>query len=93
MRLSFKVCQEILENLKATESWLFLPSVLEGQMKRFMLLLDLKRRCLVSFESGLALETINQGLPVVPFWSDRIHQRLRENLRTFKGQVDLRICK
>ena len=62
-------------------------------MKRFMLLLDLKWRCLVSFDSGLALERINQGLPVVPFWSDRIHQRLRENLRTFEGQVDLRICK
>ncbi|MBD1814343.1 MULTISPECIES: hypothetical protein [unclassified Microcoleus] len=42
MGLSFKVCQEILENLKATELWLFQPSVLEGQMKRFMLLLDLK---------------------------------------------------
>ncbi|HEY9693725.1 MAG TPA: hypothetical protein V6D15_16085 [Oculatellaceae cyanobacterium] len=59
--------------------------------KRFMLLLDLKRQCLVSFDSGLALETINQGLPVVPFWSEyasrtlreRIHQRLRENLSNF----------
>jgi hypothetical protein len=56
-----------METLKAIESWLFQPSVLEGQMKRFMLLLDLKPRCLVSFESGLALETINQDLPVVPF--------------------------
>lgn len=83
MGLSFEVCQEMLETLKATESWLFQPSVLEGQMKRFMLLLDLKRRCLVSFDSGLALETINQGLPVVPFWSDRIHQRLRDNLSSF----------
>ncbi|MEG5066344.1 hypothetical protein QUB33_22270 [Microcoleus sp. B3-A4] len=88
MGLSFKVCQEILENLKATESWLFQPSVLEGQMKRFMLLLDLKRRCLVSFESGLALETINQGLPVVAFWSDRIHQRLRDNLSSFATAGD-----
>ena len=48
-----------------------------------MLLLDLKRRCLVSFDSGWALKTINQGLPVVPFWSDRIHQRLRDNLSSF----------
>ncbi|MEZ2231570.1 MerR family transcriptional regulator [Microcoleus sp.] len=84
MGLSFEVCQEMLETLKATESWLFQPSVLEGQRKRFMLLLDLKRRCLVNFDSGLALETINRGLPVVPFWSDRIHQRLRENLRSFE---------
>ena len=61
MGLSFEVCQEMLETLKATESWLFQPSVLEGQMKRFMLLLDLKRRCLVNFDSGLALETIYDG--------------------------------
>jgi len=74
---------ENTETLKAIDSWLFQPSVLEGQMKRFMLLLDLKRRCLVSFDSGLALETINQGFPVVPFWSDRIHQRLRDNLSSF----------
>ncbi|MFE1748016.1 MerR family transcriptional regulator [Coleofasciculus sp. H7-2] len=88
MGLSFEVCQEVLETLKASESWLFQPSVLEGQMKRFMLLLDLKRQCLVSFDSGLALETINQGLPVVPFWSDRIHQRLRDNLSSFATAGD-----
>jgi hypothetical protein len=40
MGLSFELCQEILETLEAIESWLFQPSVLEGQMKRFMLLLD-----------------------------------------------------
>jgi hypothetical protein len=57
-------------------------------MKRFMLLLDLKRRCLVSFDSGLALETINQGFPVVPFGSDRIHQRLRDNLSSLATAGD-----
>jgi hypothetical protein len=62
--------------------------VLEGEIKRFMLLLDLKWRCLVSFDSGLALETINQGLPVVPLWSDRIHQRLRDNLSSFATAGD-----
>jgi len=85
--LSFEVCQEVLETLKANESWLFQPSALEGQMKRFMLLLDLKRRCLVNFDSGLALETINQGLPVVPFWSDRIHKRLQDNLEKISNRV------
>jgi DNA-binding transcriptional MerR regulator len=88
MGLSFEVCQEVLEMLKASESWLFEPSVLEGQMKRFMLLLDLKRRCLVNFDSGLALETINRGWPVVLFWSDRIHQRLRDNLSSFASLGD-----
>jgi hypothetical protein len=62
--------------------------VLEGEIKRFMLLLDLKWRCLVSFDSGLALERISQGLPVVPLWSDRIHQRLRDNLSSFATAGD-----
>lgn len=86
--LSFEVCREVLETLKASESWLFQPSVSEGQRSRFMLLLDLKRRRLVDFDSNLALETINQGLAVVPFWGDRIHQRLRDNLSSFATAGD-----
>jgi hypothetical protein len=45
--------------------------------------IGLKVAMLVSFDSGWAWETINQGLPVVPFWSDRIHQRLQQNLTRF----------
>ncbi|HEY9634773.1 MAG TPA: hypothetical protein V6D14_15330 [Coleofasciculaceae cyanobacterium] len=41
-------------------------------------------RELVGCDRDLAIETIDRGLPVVPFWSDRIHQRLRENLRSFE---------
>ncbi len=39
---------------------------------------------LVEFDISLAMETIDRGSPVVPFWSDRIHQRLRENLKSFE---------
>ncbi len=86
--LSFEVCREILEILKTNESWLFGQSLSEQQMKRFMLLMDSKQRCLVDFNSDLALQTINQGLSVVPFWSDRIHQRLRDNLSSFATTGD-----
>jgi hypothetical protein len=41
-------------------------------------------RELVDFDRGLAIETIDRGSPVVPFWSDRIHQRLQENLKSFE---------
>jgi hypothetical protein len=39
---------------------------------------------LVDFDRGLAMETIDGGSPVVPFWSDRIYKRLRENLKSFE---------
>jgi hypothetical protein len=55
-------------------------------MKRLMLVPDSQEqlRELVDFDRGLAMETIDRGSPVVPFWSDRIHQRLRDNLRSFE---------
>ncbi|WP_275265866.1 hypothetical protein [Gloeothece citriformis] len=38
-------------------------------------------------ENQVALETIKEGLPVVPFWCDRIRQRLWKNLnRTIKSE-------
>ncbi|MEH1963255.1 MAG: hypothetical protein V7L05_26080 [Nostoc sp.] len=37
----------------------------------------------VDFDSKLALETINNGFSVACFWSDRIYQRLQENLGNY----------
>jgi hypothetical protein len=84
--LSFEVCQHVLEIVKARESWMFDGSVAEDEMKRLMLVSDSQEqlRELVRFDRGLAMETIDRGSPVVPFWCDRIHQRLRENLKSFE---------
>jgi DNA-binding transcriptional MerR regulator len=84
--LSFEVCQHVLGILKARESWIFEESVAEDEMKRLMLVPDSQEQLLelVDFDRGLAIETIDRGSPVVSFWSDRIHQRLRENLRSFE---------
>ena len=84
--LSFEVCQHVLDILKARESWMFEESVAKEEMKRLMLVPDSQEqlRELVGFDRGLAIETIDRGLPVVPFWSDRIHQRLQDNLKSFE---------
>ena len=85
MGLSFEVCQHVLGILKARESWMFEESVAEDEMKRLMLVLDSQEqlRELVEFDRGLAMETIDRGSPVVPFWSDRIYKRLQQNLTSF----------
>ncbi|HEY9861416.1 MAG TPA: MerR family transcriptional regulator [Candidatus Obscuribacterales bacterium] len=86
MGLSFKVCQHVLEIVKARESWMFDESVAKEEMKRLMLVQDSQEqlRELVEFDRDLAIETIDRGLPVVPFWSDLIHQRLQDNLKSFE---------
>ncbi len=83
--LSFEVCQHILGILKARESWMFDESVAKEEMKRLMLVPDSQEQPfkLVDFDRGLAMETIERGAPVVPFWSELIHQRLRQNLISF----------
>src|SRR4028118_952086 len=70
--LSFEVCQHVLGILKARESWMFDQSVAKEEMKRLMLVPDSQEqlRELVEFDRGLAMETIDRGSPVVPFWSD-----------------------
>jgi DNA-binding transcriptional MerR regulator len=83
--LSFEVCQHILGILKARESWMFKESVAEEEMKRLMLVPDAQKQPLklVDFDKGLAMATIDSGLPVVPFWCDRIYKRLQQNLTSF----------
>jgi hypothetical protein len=83
--LSFEVCQHVLGILKARESWMFDESVAKEEMKRLMLVPDSREqlRELVGFDRGWAMETIDQGSPVVPFWCDHIYKRLQQNLTSF----------
>ncbi|MEW6499162.1 MAG: helix-turn-helix domain-containing protein [Cyanobacteriota bacterium] len=86
--LSFELCQHVLGIIKARESWMFDESVAKREMKRLMLVPDSQEqlRELVDFDRGLAMETIDRGSPVVPFWSDRIYKRLQQNLTSFGQQ-------
>jgi hypothetical protein len=38
---------------------------------------------LAEFDQQAALEALSQGQSVIPFWGDRVHQQLRDNLSNF----------
>lgn len=87
--LNFELCQVALETLKAREPWLFEESVPQEKMKRLMLLptpSQKERLQLAEFDKQAAMEALCQGQTVIPFWSDLVHQRLRENLSSVGHQ-------
>ncbi|MHC5720338.1 MAG: MerR family transcriptional regulator, partial [Nostoc sp.] len=63
-------------------------SLPEEKMKRLMLLTTRspeKPLQLAEFDKQVALEALCQGQTVIPFWCDRIHQKLRDNLKRFSS--------
>jgi len=47
-----------------------------------MILMNRNNLELAIYDAEDAFLRVNRlGLPLVPFWSDRIHERLRENLK------------
>lgn len=86
--LNFEVCHAALETLRKREPWLFNESVPEEKMKRLMLLPTRSPEQplqLVEFDKQVALEALCQGQTVIPFWGDRVHQQLRDNLKSFSS--------
>lgn len=84
--LNFEVCHAALETLREREPWLFNESVPEEKMKRLMLLPTRSPEQplqLVEFDKQAALEALCQGQTVIPFWGDRIHELLHQNLKRF----------
>jgi DNA-binding transcriptional MerR regulator len=86
--LNFEMCHLALKILRERESWLFDEFVPEEKMKRLMFLptrspeQPLK---IAEFDKQAALEALCQGQIVIPFWGDRIHQQLRDNLKNFSS--------
>ncbi|MGB3207608.1 MAG: MerR family transcriptional regulator [Crinalium sp.] len=92
--LSFELCREALETLKAKESWLFDDSVPLHKMKRLMFLLTESQEQkfkLAEFDKKTALEAFSQGQAVIPFWGDRVRERLSQNLKNFKRSLSIEI--
>jgi DNA-binding transcriptional MerR regulator len=83
--LSFEVSQEVLQILKKKEPWLFDVSLAKDKDKRLMLFLKINENALhlTEFDLKLAQEKIEEGYPVVPFWLDRIYEKLQNNLKVF----------
>lgn len=86
--LNFEVCHAALQTLREQEPWLFNESLPEEKMKRLMLLTTRSPEQplqLAEFDKQVALEALCQGRTVIPFWCDRIHQQLRDNLKSFSS--------
>ncbi|MHC5599271.1 MAG: MerR family transcriptional regulator [Nostoc sp.] len=84
--LSFEVCREALAMLQDKEPWLFEEFVSKKKMRRLMLISNASQQkylTLVEFDKEAALEALCQGQTVIPFWSDRIHEVLHQNLKRF----------
>lgn len=92
--LSFDFCREALETLKVKESWLFDDSVPSQKMKRLMFLVTESQEQkfkLAEFDKKIALEAFSQGQAVVPFWGDRVRERLSENLKNFQRSLSVKL--
>ncbi len=77
----------MLEILREKEPWIFDDFVPKDKMKRFMFLstgFEEQSLTLAESDDYIAMEAICQGQTVIPFWSDRIHQQLQENLKSFR---------
>jgi DNA-binding transcriptional MerR regulator len=86
--LNFEMCHVALETLRKREPWLFEESVTEDKMKRLMFLLSRSPEQplqLMEFDQQAALEALCQGQTVIPFWGDRVHQQLTDNLNSFSS--------
>lgn len=84
--LSFEVCREGLAMLQDKEPWLFEEFVSKKKMRRLMLISNASQQkylTLAEFDKEAALEALCQGQTVIPFWSDRIHEVLHQNLKRF----------
>ncbi len=83
--LSFEVCREALAMLQDKEPWLF-EEFPKKKMKKLMLISNASQEkylTLAEFDKEAALEALCQGQTVVPFWCERVHQQLKDNLKSF----------
>jgi DNA-binding transcriptional MerR regulator len=84
--LNFEMCHVALNTLRETEPWLFDVFIPEEKMKRLMFLATRSPEQplqLAEFDKQVALEALCQGQTVIPFWGDRIHEILHQNLKRF----------
>lgn len=84
MGLNFDIALKVLNTLVNEE--LFSSAKLWKKNKtRLMFFLDISEEKvqIESFDVELATHKLEQGYPVVPFWCDRIYEKLQNNLQDF----------
>lgn len=82
--LNFEVAHKTLEALKEREP-LFFGNQLNQSQKRFMVLPSPGQNLeLAEFSKQKAMKAITNGQPVIPFFSDRVHDQLEESLNAYQ---------
>ncbi len=85
--LSFETAQESLGMLKKDAPELFDANASSKDLKQLMILLSPNALKIKAFDPDEVNDRIyRQGLPLVPFWSEIIHQGLRDNLKKFRKE-------
>jgi DNA-binding transcriptional MerR regulator len=85
--LSFELSEFVLNNLKEKSASKLIYG-LHANFKRFMIRIDSEDQYfLEDFNLELALDWIESGLPVVPFWEEKVHLQLKDNLRNFWDEI------
>lgn len=82
---NFELCREKLKELQKEEQDFFSSPLTEAPMYRYMLWrpdpdVELK---LGKYNLDLAIEMLEKGQPVIPFWLDLIREELIEAMQTF----------
>ena len=81
---NFELCREKLKELQKEEQGFFSSPLAEAPMSRYMLWrpnshVELK---LGKYNLDLAIEMLEKGQPVIPFWLDLIQEELVEMMQT-----------
>ena len=84
--LNFDVSLKVLETLRDKDVWFLDKSLARKKNNRLMLVLSDNKENeiqLTNFDVELAIQKLEQGYAIAPFWRDRIYDKLQNNLKDF----------
>ncbi|HEY9770014.1 MAG TPA: MerR family transcriptional regulator [Coleofasciculaceae cyanobacterium] len=84
--LNFEISLKVLEILRNKDMWFLDKSWTRKKNNRLMLILSGQEENtiqLTDFDLELAIDKLNEGCAVAPFWRGRIYAKLQNNLQNF----------
>ncbi len=84
--LNFDIALKVLETLRDKDTWFLDKSLARKKNNRLMLILSDREENqiqLTDFNVELAIQKLEQGYTIAPFWRDRIYEKLQNNLKDF----------
>ena len=84
--LNFDISLKVLEIIRDKDAWFLDRSLARKKNNRLMLILSDREENqiqLTDFNVELAIQKLEQGYTITPFWRDRIYEKLQDNLQNF----------